>query len=111
MIRRKEIYDAHRARGLILCRHSRHSSNILSRVSRQLDKHQVSYILDYKWPYHLIAYMGNKVISIYSGGWSNLIETLPLKKDGNAYTIGWTRSFKTPEGTVNYLVKKYGNPR
>lgn len=111
MITRRHLYLAHKRRDLPLSRHERASANILSRVSKELDKYPLPYKLDYNWPFHLIVYVNNRTLSVYSGGFNNLIEICPLTKDGNPYANRYEKGYLTPEGAVNYILRKYGKPK
>ena len=108
MITRKELYDTYRSIYGSLFRHNRNSANILSRVSRQLDKYPLPYKLDNKWPYHLIIYCNNWRLSVYAEGMDRVIEICPLKLDGSPYSNRYEKSFLTPKGAVNYILKRYG---
>ncbi len=108
MITRKFIYDVHKEKELTLFNHEKNSANILSRVSRELDIYPIPYRLDYQWPFHLIVYINNKKLSIFAGGMSNLIEVMPLKANGSPCSSKYEKSFLTPKGLVNYILRKYG---
>ena len=107
MITRKLIYDLHRQKYGELYKHSKHSADILSRVTRIADKYPLPYHIDYTWLLHLIVWINGKRLSVYAGGWSNLIEILPLKNTGSPYSSRYERGFLTPAGAVNYILKKY----
>lgn len=65
-------------------------------------------MLDRAWPSHLIVSINNKRLSVFSGGFSNVIEIVPLRSDGEPYSTKYEKGFMTPEGAVNYILKKYG---
>lgn len=115
MLTRKEIYEAHRLRlgpkAKPLPRHIRNSANILSKISRRLDKHLLSHILDRNWPFHLIVSINNKRLSVHSGGLNNRIDISPIKDNGHPYPTRYEKGFLTPTGAVNYILRKYGKKR
>jgi hypothetical protein len=107
MFSRGYIYIFHRIHeGQQLPRHTRNSANILSRVSRELDKWPLPYQLIHDWPYHLLVHC-NRRLSVYAGGMDNRIEIAPLKDNGEVDKRFKEVSFMTPKGVVNYILKKY----
>lgn len=109
MLTRKYLYSLHREKS----KHQKHSANILSRASTLLDKAHLLYNDDPTWPFHLIVYVNSYSgrFSIYAGGFSNLISILPLKSNGSSYKSAYEKSFLTPEGSVNYIKRKYNKGR
>lgn len=107
MISRSFIYSLHRAHDYPLSRHARLSANILSRLTSELDKHPLPYKIDVTHPYHLIVHC-NRAISIYAGGFDNRIDIMPLGVNGRPLNAKYERSFMTPIGAVNYILRKYG---
>ncbi len=109
MITRKFIYDLHREHEGTLSRHARLSANVLSQLSKELDKHPLPYRLDYSSPYHMLIRC-NRWFSANVSGFSKRIDLIPLKESGEPYNAKYERSFMMPEGLVNYILKKYGKP-
>ena len=110
MIKRKLLYNLHRDRDISLYRHTRQSANILSRLTHELDKHPIPYRIDYSFPYRLIAYC-NGAISIFANGFNKRMDILRLKQSGEPYDAKYEKSFLTPQGVTNYILRKWGKPR
>jgi hypothetical protein len=108
MITRKDIYNIHRKRDNTLSRHAKLSANILSRITRELDKHPLPYRLDYEYPYHLIVNC-NRLISVYASGMNKRIDVLHYLNSGKPASGKYERGFMTPKGAVNYIIKKWGS--
>ena len=106
MLKRSFIYNLHRDRES-LSKHAKLSANILSRVTKELDKYPLPYRIDYSYPYHLIVYC-NGSFSIHNGGFNRRIDFIPLKQNGHPYNIKYERGFMTPRGLVNYILRTYG---
>lgn len=107
---RAYLHSLHRGRNTILSGHAKTSTSILSKVSKLLDKKGLLYTVDESFPFHLIVYI-NKYsgrLSVYAGGFSNIISIMPLRTDGSPYSNSYyEKSYLTPEGAVNYIKRKY----
>lgn len=110
MITRKTLYDLHRKNYGDLARHARLSANVLSRLTRVLDKYQLPYNLSYSYYYQLVI-RSRPLLSVHAAGWDTRMDVLPLKRDGSPYNSKYERSFMTPKGLINYILKKYGGEK
>jgi hypothetical protein len=108
MINCKLLYNIHRNQhNGELYRHARLSSNVLSRLSRELDKHPLPYRVDFTYPFHLIVNC-NCVISVHNNGYNNRMDIQRLTDLGNPDRRYPEKSFLTPKGVVNYIIRKWG---
>lgn len=108
MLTRKSLYDLYRQSYGTLYRHSRNSANIISKLTRGLDKNSISYEFNKSDPDHLVIIYSNK-FSIFVSGFTNRIDFIPYKKSGYPYNAKYEKSLMTPKGLVNYLLKQYGH--
>ena len=110
MIQRSLLYRLHREREG-LSRHTRLSSNVLSRLTRLLDRYPLPYRIVYNNPYQLIIYCNEATISVHAGGWDRRMDVIRLRVSGKPYSAKTEKSFMTPPGVVNYILKKWGHPK
>jgi hypothetical protein len=104
---RKFIYALHRSAEGELSRHSKISANILSRLTRELDKYPLPYAINFKYPYQMTIHCNCK-ISVHAAGWNNRMDIIRLRDDGTPYAAKYEKSFMTPGGVVNYILRKWG---
>lgn len=111
VISKKEIYAAHlkRSAGHNPWDHTHNSVSLLSRISRRLDKAEIVHGLSIRHPFNLIVYTRKgRVLSVHSHGFTNNISILPLKRNGRPFHSKYEVSFVTPDGVVNFIVRRYG---
>lgn len=80
---------------------------VLTEVTRELQRQGYVYQEDFTWPYHvLVPTEPGRHLSLYCGGFRKDIDVQQLKLDGTADTRFKEARFRTPEGAVNYLRRR-----
>ena len=60
-----------------------------------------------KWPYHIIVEAHNRNLSIYCGGFSTVLELMPLNRRGTSDKRYNERSFESVEDLYIYIESKW----
>lgn len=107
MITHQFLCNLHTRHKKPLSRHAKLSALTLSRLSRELSKYPLPHKVDASFPYHLIINC-NGVISAYCSGFTKAIYIQRLSLDEKPDFRFKEKSFMTPKGATNYILKKWG---